>query len=179
MGWKKPFSTSGTRERLHSTARLRVHHLPWSGTRGSQTDGGGWWTRGAPAPFFQALHGTPPSPCSSWTGLSLDWHQTKGFTAFGYLEPLQLMVWKSDFFRGSVRFVRVPSYESGVKWRQSNWRRQLSQPHHTPTPSTVRWLKLNGKSFHELDFWFLPLHTICIIIKWENVYYQVVFFSLI
>ena len=25
------------------------------------------------------------------------------------------MVWKSDFFRGSMRFVRVPPYESGVK----------------------------------------------------------------
>ena len=44
-----------------------------------------------------------------------DWHQTKGFTTFRYLEPPQLMVWKSDFFRGSMRFVRVPPYESGVK----------------------------------------------------------------
>ena len=44
-----------------------------------------------------------------------DWHQTKGFTTFGYLEPPQLMVWKSDFLRGSMRFVRVPPYESGVK----------------------------------------------------------------
>ena len=25
------------------------------------------------------------------------------------------MIWKGDFFRGSVRFVRVPPYESGVK----------------------------------------------------------------
>ena len=40
---------------------------------------------------------------------------TKGFTTFGYLEPPQLMVWKSDFLRGSMRFVRVPPYESGVK----------------------------------------------------------------
>ena len=44
-----------------------------------------------------------------------DWHQKKGFTTFGYLEPPQLMVWKSDFLRGSMRFVRVPPYESGVK----------------------------------------------------------------
>ena len=44
-----------------------------------------------------------------------DWHQTKGFTTFGYLESPQLMVWKSDFLTGSIRFVRVPPYESGVK----------------------------------------------------------------
>ena len=43
-----------------------------------------------------------------------DWHQTKGFTTFRYLEPPQLMVWKSDLFRGLMRFVRVPPYESGV-----------------------------------------------------------------
>ena len=44
-----------------------------------------------------------------------DWHQTKGFTTFRYLEPPQLMVWKSDFFRWSLTLVRVPPYESGVK----------------------------------------------------------------
>ena len=31
---------------------------------------------------------------------------------FRCLKPPQLMVWKSDFFKGSMRFVRVPPYES-------------------------------------------------------------------
>ena len=44
-----------------------------------------------------------------------DWHQTEGFTTFRYLEPPKLMVWKSDIFRGPMRFVRVPPYENGVK----------------------------------------------------------------
>ena len=52
----------------------------------------------------------------SWNLISYqDWCQTWGFTTFRYLEPPQLMVWKSYFFRGSMRFVRVPPYESGVK----------------------------------------------------------------
>ena len=49
----------------------------------------------------------------SWNLISYqDWCQTWGFTTFRYLEPPQLMVWKSDFFKGSMRFVRVPPYES-------------------------------------------------------------------
>ena len=52
-------------------------------------------------------------PKLSWNLISYrDWCQTKGFTTFRYLEPPQLMVWKSDFFRWSMRFVRVPPYES-------------------------------------------------------------------
>ena len=37
-----------------------------------------------------------------------NWYQTKGFTTFRYLEPPQLMVWKSYFF--SVCFAPVPQY---------------------------------------------------------------------
>ena len=44
-----------------------------------------------------------------------DCHQTKGFTTFRYLEPPKLMVWKSDIFRGPMRFVRVPPYEKKAK----------------------------------------------------------------
>ena len=56
-------------------------------------------------------------PKLSWNLISYrDWCQTKGFTTFGYPEPPQLMVWKSDFFIGSVRFVRVPPYESWANW---------------------------------------------------------------
>ena len=52
-------------------------------------------------------------PKLSWNLISYqDWCQTKGFSTFRYLEPPQLMVWKSDFFPGSMRFVRVPPYES-------------------------------------------------------------------
>ena len=63
-------------------------------------------------------------PKVSWNLISYrDWCQTKGFTTFGYLEPPQLMVWKSDFFMGSVRFVRVPPYESWANWNNfcSSW----------------------------------------------------------
>ena len=45
-----------------------------------------------------------------------DWHQTKGFTTFRYLEPPQLMVWKIYFFRGFWRFVRVLPYEILPNW---------------------------------------------------------------
>ena len=66
----------------------------------------------------------PQNGCNGWEvpkmGWNLisyqDWCQTRGFTTFGYLEPPQLMVWKSDFFRGSMRFVRVPPYESWPNW---------------------------------------------------------------
>ena len=60
----------------------------------------------------------------SWNLISYqDWCQTWGFTTFRYLEPPQLMVWKSDFFRRSMRFVRVPPYESWAKWTNflSSW----------------------------------------------------------
>ena len=52
-----------------------------------------------------------------------DWCQTWGFTTFRYLKPPQLMVWKSDFFRESLRFVRVPPYESWANWTNffSSW----------------------------------------------------------
>ena len=53
----------------------------------------------------------------SWNLISYqDWCQTWGFTTFRYLEPPQPMVWKSDFFRGSLRFVRAPPYESWANW---------------------------------------------------------------
>ena len=45
-----------------------------------------------------------------------DWCQTNGFTTFRYLEPSQLMVWKSGFFWWFMRFVRVPPYESWANW---------------------------------------------------------------
>ena len=60
----------------------------------------------------------------SWNLISYqDWCQTWGFTTFRYLEPPQLMVWKSDFFRKSLRFVRVPPYESWANWTNfvSSW----------------------------------------------------------
>ena len=61
----------------------------------------------------------------NWVGTSylteIDARQR--FTTFGYLEPPQLMVWKSYFFMGSVRFVRVPPYESWANWTNfcSSW----------------------------------------------------------
>ena len=55
-------------------------------------------------------------PKLSWNLISYqDWCQTKGFMTFRYLEPPKLTVWNSDCFKGSMRFVRVPPYESGVK----------------------------------------------------------------
>ena len=47
-------------------------------------------------------------PKLSWNLISYrDWCQTKGFTTFRYLEPPQLMVWKSNFFRRSVRLGKM------------------------------------------------------------------------
>ena len=63
-------------------------------------------------------------PKLSWNLISYrDWCQTKGFTTFRYLEPPQLMVWKSNFFWRLMRFVRVPPYESWVNWTNfcSSW----------------------------------------------------------
>ena len=60
----------------------------------------------------------------SWNLISYqDWCQTWGFTTFRNLEPPELMVWKSDFFRPSMRFVRVPPYESWANWTNfcSSW----------------------------------------------------------
>ena len=56
-----------------------------------------------------------PNFCCNLRSYS-DWHQTKGFTTFRYLEPPQLMVWKIYFFRGFWRFVRVLPYESWAFW---------------------------------------------------------------
>ena len=53
----------------------------------------------------------------SWNLISYqDWCQTWGFTIFRNLEPPELMVWKSDFFSRSMRFVRVPPYEIWANW---------------------------------------------------------------
>ena len=53
----------------------------------------------------------------SWNLISYrDWCQTKGFMTFRYLEPPQLIVWKSDFLSGFMRFVRVPPYENWAFW---------------------------------------------------------------
>ena len=53
----------------------------------------------------------------SWNLISYrDWCRTKEFTTFRYLEPSQLMVWKSGFFWWFMRFVRVPPYESWANW---------------------------------------------------------------
>ena len=44
----------------------------------------------------------------SWNLISYqDWCQTWGITTFRYLEPPQLMVWKSNFFRRSVRLDKM------------------------------------------------------------------------
>ena len=81
-------------------------------------DFGSYMTRGGadlPPPSKMGCNGWDVQKLS-WNLISYqDWCQTWGFTTFRYLEPPQLMVWKSDFFRRSLRFVRVPPYESGVK----------------------------------------------------------------
>ena len=87
--------------------------------------------------FFKGLGGgadlPPPSKngCNGWEVQKLswnlisyqDWCQTWGFTTFRNLEPPELMVWKSHFFRPSMRFVRVPPYESWANWTNfcSSW----------------------------------------------------------
>ena len=56
-------------------------------------------------------------PKLSWSLMFYqDWCQTKGFMTFRYQEPPQLIVWRSDFSTGYMRFMRVPPYESWVNW---------------------------------------------------------------
>ena len=83
-------------------------------------DFGSYMTRGGGADF------PPPSKngCYGWEVQKLSWNlisyqnwcQTWGFTTFRNLEPPELMVWKSDFFSQSMRFVRVPPYEIWANW---------------------------------------------------------------
>ena len=75
----------------------------------------GWGGAMMAPPGFGGMLGVVVSNFSDNLISYSDWHQTKGFTTFRYLEPPQLMVWKSDFFRWSLTLVRVPPYESGVK----------------------------------------------------------------
>ena len=65
------------------------------------------WCTVAPHPLTIGGNGWKVQKLS-WDLISYrDWCQAWGFTTFRYLEALQLMVWKNDFFRGPMRFVRV------------------------------------------------------------------------
>ena len=87
---------------------------------------GSKFTRGGadlPPPSKNGVNGWEV-PKLSWNLISYqDWCQTWGFATFRNLEPPELMVWKSDFFRPSMRFVRVPPYESWANWTNflSSW----------------------------------------------------------
>ena len=89
-------------------------------------DFGSYMTRGGadlPPPSKNGCNGWEVQKLS-WNLISYqDWCQTWGFTTFRNLEPPELMVWKSDFFRPSMRFVRVPPYESWANWTNfcSSW----------------------------------------------------------
>ena len=90
---------------------------PWEPSMTYHTDLKNLYFLGRPLLPFQKCRGghiVPPTPPGFWGCWWVmvsnfccnlisysDWHQTKGFTTFRYLEPPQLMVWKSYFFSGS------------------------------------------------------------------------------